>query len=189
MGETWHRGLETAIGPGSRLVADMRMTRHPRKMGQRTLVEDRKEGRKRLGPKSSPSLPLPRPVHPHHTMSSSSSSTDPTLLHLPSTLPYPITVVRLLVPPSSNPDHRLRHLRQKTSAISRTTPLFTYEYTTIINAGVSTADPKGKSREERILEVYESPVEGDLLEWLVDEGKGISDPRCVLFCCFRGAIS
>jgi hypothetical protein len=108
----------------------------------------------------------------------SSSSGDPTPLFLAQTLPYPITVLRLLVPPSSGKNTKLRHLRQTSSSIARTTPLFTYEYAATLNTGPDASDLKGKSKEERIVEVYESPIEGDLVEWLVNEGQRIGDMRC-----------
>ena len=76
-----------------------------------------------------------------------------TSLHLPSNLPFPITLHDHLIN-SSNP------------TISKTTPLFTYSFP----SKQLIKNDKGKGIEHLEFRTYESPIEGELSEWCVKEG-------------------
>lgn len=76
-----------------------------------------------------------------------------TPLFLPYSLPYPITIQRRLAPTSSTP-------------IPRLAPLLSYAYTAT-HDGVK----------ERMVKVWESPVEGEIVKWDVNEGQVIRDAR------------
>lgn len=76
-----------------------------------------------------------------------------TPLFLPYSLPYPITVQRRLAPTSSTP-------------IPRLAPLLSYAYT-------ATQD----GVKERLVKIWESPVEGEIVKWDVKEGQVIRDAR------------
>ncbi|ORY66918.1 hypothetical protein BCR35DRAFT_322307 [Leucosporidium creatinivorum] len=74
----------------------------------------------------------------------------PTPLYLPYSLPYPITLQRILAPTSSQ--------------IPRLTPLLSYAYSAT-HDGVK----------ERMVKVWESPVEGEIIHWNVKEGQVLRD--------------
>lgn len=76
-----------------------------------------------------------------------------TPLFLPFSLPYPITIQRILARPTS-------------SSIPRLAPLLSYAYTAT-HDGVK----------ERMVKVWESPVEGEVIKWDVKEGQVLRDAR------------
>ncbi|GAA6058884.1 hypothetical protein JCM10212_002828 [Sporobolomyces blumeae] len=78
-----------------------------------------------------------------------------TALCLPASLPFPLTIHRLLVSPSS-------------PSVSKTQPLLTYSYTT----PPTSEHPGG----ERSVGQWESPVEGQLVRWDVQQNMVCTDP-------------
>ena len=78
----------------------------------------------------------------------------PTPLYLPHSVPYPITIQRL---------------NKSTGAqVGKTDALFTYSFK------AKKADEPG---EERLVRVWESPVEGEITKWEVEVNEVISNGR------------
>ncbi|KAI9680743.1 MAG: Carboxy-terminal domain (CTD) phosphatase [Caeruleum heppii] len=82
-------------------------------------------------------------------------------LQLPRSLHYPITVTELL--------------RQPNEQLERSTPLFSYSYNTTVTEGNRFGDEI--ERQKTFPARYESPVEGVLKEWRVQEGTVISSSQ------------
>ncbi|GAA5836291.1 hypothetical protein JCM3766R1_003481 [Sporobolomyces carnicolor] len=73
----------------------------------------------------------------------------PTALHLPASLPYPLTIHRL----HAQPDSQVR----------RTQSILTYSYLPL--------KPDSEGKRERVVESWDSPVEGTLVKWDLKEGQ------------------
>ncbi|KAM0746406.1 hypothetical protein T439DRAFT_329851 [Meredithblackwellia eburnea MCA 4105] len=89
----------------------------------------------------------------------------PTPLHLPSSLPYPITITRLYQKPNSQ--------------ISKTQALLSYSYLQLASAptppGAGAGAGEGQQhKRERVVREWESPVVGELKSWQVKVGEVIT---------------
>ena len=73
----------------------------------------------------------------------------PTALHLPASLPYPLTIHRL----HAQPDSQVR----------KTQSILTYSYLPL--------KPDSEGKRERVVESWDSPVEGTLVKWDLKEGQ------------------
>jgi hypothetical protein len=92
-----------------------------------------------------------------------------TSLSLPTDVRYPVKILSLLVPSANAKAATSSHnnFKQSTPDVARTTPLFTYTFDRLVNASTT----KGKEKEtESVVRIYESPLEGVLIDWLVKEG-------------------
>ena len=91
-------------------------------------------------------------------------------LRLPSSLHYPITVTELLKRPTDNVD--------------KSAPLFAYYYKTTVTEG----DPFGEEHqvERTYPTLYESPVEGILTAWKIEEGTVITSDQYDPLSCVDG---
>lgn len=82
-----------------------------------------------------------------------SGGSPPTPLSLPRSLPYPITIQRLNKPVGAE--------------VKKTDSLFTYSFKQ------KKVDEPG---EERLVRVWESPVDGELVSWEISEGQKLTEP-------------
>ena len=85
-----------------------------------------------------------------------------TSIHIPSYLPYPLTITRLLVQPDTE--------------ISRGTAIcdYSFEYTFPQERPISPDQPLPPRRKETRYGTWECPIEGVLRQWLVRPGQTIS---------------
>jgi RNA polymerase II subunit A-like phosphatase len=95
----------------------------------------------------------------------------PTAIHLPPSLPYPITLTSLFTPVSSQ--------------VSKGTKALSYTYTLKDDlrdgADVNTTDNKKRKGQEKGYATWEIPIDGEVSEWAVGAKAGavIKDARLV----------
>ncbi|GAA5883837.1 hypothetical protein JCM16303_007405 [Sporobolomyces ruberrimus] len=77
----------------------------------------------------------------------------PTALHLPSNLPFPLTIHRLHSPPNSQ--------------VEKTQAILTYSYVPV--------KPDQEGKRERVVESWDSPVQGIVVKWDIKEGQHVQD--------------
>lgn len=91
----------------------------------------------------------------------------PTTLHLPGHLPYPITITSLLV--------------KSDSPIKKHDGLLVYKfYATSSTEDQDDQDDREPERNQEMVDQFDSPWEGILTEWLVNEGAVIHSSRLVI---------
>ena len=92
----------------------------------------------------------------------------PTALYLPGSLPWPVTINRILRPSKTTHPANSRLLAEsKSPSVSKTDALFSYSFQTTDRAGI-------ESKETRM---WDSPVGGEIVTWYIQEGAVLRDAR------------
>lgn len=88
-------------------------------------------------------------------------SRSPTPLYLPASL-LPITIHRLLAPHSHS--------------INKTQPLFSYSYYESVQQQQQPRHDNNSDTRQRVVKVWDSPVQGTVVKWAVKEGQQVTTP-------------
>jgi hypothetical protein len=97
----------------------------------------------------------------------------PTTFHLPSHLPFPITISSFLVKPDS--------------PIKKHDGLLVYKFFTYVSEDQNDREEEKQVKKEMV-EQFDSPWEGILTEWLVEEGTVVSSARYITLPFMRDYV-
>lgn len=92
----------------------------------------------------------------------------PTALYLPGSLPWPVTINRILRPSKTAHAANSRLVaKSSTPTVAKTEALFSYSFQTTDRSGLEKQETK----------VWESPVSGEIEQWFISEGAVLLDAR------------